>query len=90
MTDVRNVARIARLELTEEEARRYSKDLDDVLAAFRAIDKVNTDKVKPAFQPIETINVLRKDVIEPGLTQEEALSNAKQKEEGQFKGPKVV
>ncbi len=90
MADIRKVAKVARLELTEEEARRYSHDLDEVLKAFSVIDKVNTDKVKPTFQPVEVKNVLRKDVIESGLSQEEALSNAQQKEENQFKGPKVV
>jgi aspartyl-tRNA(Asn)/glutamyl-tRNA(Gln) amidotransferase subunit C len=90
MADIRKVAKVARLELTEEETRRYSHDLDEVLKAFSVIDKVNTDKVNPTFQPVEVKNVLRKDVIESGLSQEEALSNARQKEENQFKGPKVV
>ena len=64
--------------------------MDNVLKAFGTISNVNTDKVKPTFQPIEVKNVLRKDVTELGLTREEALSNARQKEENQFKGPKVV
>jgi aspartyl-tRNA(Asn)/glutamyl-tRNA(Gln) amidotransferase subunit C len=93
MTDkevVRKVAQVARLDLTESEIERYSKDLEDILKAFKTLDKVDTKNVKPTFQPVEIRNVLRKDVVEPGLTQEEALANAKQKEQGFFKGPKVV
>ena len=93
MTDkktIRKVAKIARLELTDKEIATYSKDLKDILKAFRVIDKVPTKDVKPTFQPVDVKNVMRKDIVEPSLTQEEALTNAKQKEQGYFKGPKAV
>ena len=46
--------------------------------------------MKPTFQPVDVKNVMRQDVVEPSLSQKEALANAKQKEQGHFKGPKVV
>ncbi len=87
---IRKVAKVARLELTDEEIAEYSKDIKDILKAFSVIDKVDTKDIKPTFQPVSIKNVMRKDIVERGLTQKEALANAKQKEQGYFKGPKVV
>jgi len=84
------VAEVARLELTDKEAAAYARDLRDILKAFRGIDKVPTKNVKPTFQPVDVKDVMRPDTVEPSLSQKEALANAKQKEEGHFKGPKVV
>jgi aspartyl-tRNA(Asn)/glutamyl-tRNA(Gln) amidotransferase subunit C len=88
--DIRRVARIARLKLSDQEVHKFSKDLESMLEAFQDLERVPTHGVKPSFQPIETKNVLRKDKIEPSLTQEQALANAKNKEKGFFKGPKVA
>jgi aspartyl-tRNA(Asn)/glutamyl-tRNA(Gln) amidotransferase subunit C len=88
--DVKRVAQIARLKLSEQEVQKFSKDLESILDAFQDLERVDTKGVKPAFQPIETKNVLRKDRIEPSLTQEQALANTKNKEKGFFKGPKVA
>ncbi len=87
---VKRVARIARLNLSEKETEKFSKDLESILESFRDLERVPTKGIKPAFQPIETKNVLRKDVIEPSLTQDQALSNTKNKDKGFFKGPKVA
>jgi aspartyl-tRNA(Asn)/glutamyl-tRNA(Gln) amidotransferase subunit C len=88
--DIKRVARIARLKLSDQEVRKFSKDMESMLEAFQDLERVPTHGVKPSFQPIETKNVLRKDRVEPSLTQEQALSNSKNKEKGFFKGPKVA
>ncbi len=89
---VDKVAKVARLELTDAEKKKFEKDMKDILAAFGSLDKAKTDGVEPAFQPIETKNALRDDVIEECLSQEDALSNVPKthKENGFFKGPRVV
>jgi aspartyl-tRNA(Asn)/glutamyl-tRNA(Gln) amidotransferase subunit C len=87
---VKRVSQVARLRLTEKEIEKFSKDMVDILGAFRDLERVPTKGVKPAFQPIETKNVLRKDAVERSLTQEQALANTKNKEKGFFKGPKVT
>ncbi len=88
---VKKVAEVARLNLTEREVKEYAQDLTNILEAFKELEKVKTDGVEPTFQPIEVKDVLREDVVEPSLSQEEALSNIKKnKEGGHFKGPKVV
>jgi len=88
--DIRRVAQIARLKLSDQEVHKFSKDLESILEAFHDLENVHTSGVKPSFQPIETKNVLRKDKVEESLTQEQALSNAKNKEKGFFRGPKVT
>jgi aspartyl-tRNA(Asn)/glutamyl-tRNA(Gln) amidotransferase subunit C len=87
---LRRVAQVARLKLSDQELEKFSKDLEAMLEAFRDLENVDTKGVKPSFQPIETKNVLRKDRIEPSLTQEQALSNSRNKEKGFFKGPRAA
>ena len=85
---VRKVASLARLKLTDEEVEKFSIQLEDILTAFKKIDEVNTEKVEPSFQPQKIANVWRED--EAKQWQWQPLANAKQKEKGQFKGPKIV
>ncbi len=88
---IEKVAKTARLNLTEAEAKKYAKDLGEILDAFKTLDKASTKGVKPTFQPVEVKNVLREDKIEEGLKQGEALANSKKnKEQGFFKGPRAV
>ncbi len=84
------VAKVARLSLTDAEKKKFEKDMKEILSAFGSLDRAKTDGVKPAFQPLETKNVLREDIVEECLSQEDALSNTAHKENGFFKGPKVI
>ena len=87
---VKKVADVARLELTKGELDEFSKDLASILEAFRTLNRVKTDKVKPTFQPVYIKDVTRPDAVEPSLPHSEALANTGNREEGSFKGPKVV
>jgi len=87
---IERLAKLARVELTEEEEAKFEKDLESILSAFKDMEKVDTRGVKPTFQPVPVKNVLREDKLEPSLTQEQALANTKNKEKGFFKGPKVA
>ena len=87
---VMGVARIARLYLTDDEAKRFSKDLNDVLRAFKELDTAKTRGVEPSFQPLPVKNVFRDDVIEPSINNEEALRNTNHKEKKFFRGPRAV
>ncbi|MBU4245630.1 MAG: Asp-tRNA(Asn)/Glu-tRNA(Gln) amidotransferase subunit GatC [Nanoarchaeota archaeon] len=84
------VAKVARLSLTDAEKAKFERDMNDILKAFGSLDRAKTDGVEPAFQPIETKNALRDDVVEECLSQEDALSNTVHKENGFFKGPRVI
>lgn len=87
---VEHAARIARLELTEQEIKQFEKDLNSILDAFRDLDKADVKGVEPSFHPLPVTDVLRDDVPETCFTQEQALGNTAHKERGFFKGPRAV
>ena len=87
---VEHVAQVARLKLTEKEKELMEKDLNNILGAFREMDKADVKGVEPTFQPLPSENVLREDTPEKCFTPEEALGNTQHKERGFFKGPKAV
>jgi len=87
---VEQIARLARLNLTDKEVKQFTKELGEILRAFKTIDRAKVSGVKPSFQPINLVNRTRDDEVEPSLSQDEALANTKNKERGFFKGPRVV
>lgn len=87
---IEHIAGLARLKLTDSEIKKFLPELKEILDAFSKLDQVNTDNVKPSFQPVELKNMLREDKIKPCLSQEKALSNSKEKKDGYFKGPMAV
>ncbi|MBW6451735.1 MAG: Asp-tRNA(Asn)/Glu-tRNA(Gln) amidotransferase subunit GatC [DPANN group archaeon] len=91
MIDIDKISKIARITLSEKEKENFSKDLEDVLLWLKDLDKIKVTKdIEPTFQPIETKNVTREDIVEPSLEQELALSNTENKENGYFKGPQSM
>ena len=88
--DIEHVARLARLELTDDEKARLREQLGVILEAAAKVSEVATDDVPPTAYAIPRSNVLRPDEITPSLTVEEVLSNAPEVEDDRFKVPKVV
>ena len=86
---VLHVARLARLNLTDKEAKKYQKELNEILAAFGELRKVRAN-VKPSFHPMDVKDVLRKDEVEKCYPNEVALANTEHKEKRFFKGPRAV
>jgi aspartyl-tRNA(Asn)/glutamyl-tRNA(Gln) amidotransferase subunit C len=84
------VAKNARINLTEEELKKFLPQFREILEAFSKIDEVDVSNEAPAFHPVEVRNVMRKDKTEKCLPREEALSLTKHRENGYFKGPKVL
>ena len=85
-----HVAEVARLKLTEEEIKKFLPQLKEALEFFSQLQEVNTDGVKPSFQPVEIKNVMREDYEKQCLGQDEALSLTEHKKDGYFKGPRAV
>jgi aspartyl-tRNA(Asn)/glutamyl-tRNA(Gln) amidotransferase subunit C len=85
---VKGVADNARLKLSDEEIEKFTKQLEDILQAFKEIDKVNTENVKPSFHPQEIKNVFRDDKAKEWKWN--PLANTKHKEKKYFKGPRIV
>ncbi len=61
--DVEHVAKLARLELTEDEKELYTKQLGDVLKYVDQMNEVDTSNVKPMTQVIDFVNVMREDKV---------------------------
>ena len=88
--DVRYVAHLARLELTEEEQNRFRGQLGDVLGYATQLEKLDVSQVEPTAHAIPLSNVSRPDEIRPSLTHDEALRNAPARANGLFIVPKIV
>ena len=87
--DVEHVAKLARLELTDEEKELYTKKLGDVLKYVDQMNEVDTSNVKPMAQVVDLVNVMREDVVHYEQTKEELMANAPDEENGFFKVPKI-
>ncbi len=87
---VEHVAMLARLELTEAEKETYTEQLNSILEYAAVLDKLDTKDVPPTAHPLPLHNVFRDDVVKPSISQEEALANAPDQEDGFFKVPKIV
>jgi len=85
-----HVAEVARLKLTEEEIKKFLPQLKEALEFFSQLMEVNTENVKPSFQPVELKNVMREDVEKKCLSRDDALSLTEHKKDGYFKGPRAV
>ncbi len=88
--EVEHVANLARLNLTDEEAELYTKQLDDILEFAQKLNELNTENVPPTSHAFDLKNVLREDKVRKSIEREEALRNAPDSEDGQFKVPPVM
>lgn len=88
--DVEMVAGLSRLRLSPEEAVAAGEDLEKFLTYVENLKSVDTDEVEPTTYALPMKNVFREDVVKASLRQEEALSNAPEKDGGYFKVPRVL
>jgi aspartyl-tRNA(Asn)/glutamyl-tRNA(Gln) amidotransferase subunit C len=88
--DVAYVAKLARINLTEEEANAFQKQLDDVLKYVEKLRQANVSHVEAAAHALPIFNVFREDAPRDWFTAEQALNNAPRKANGLFIVPKVV
>ena len=87
--DVEHVAKLARLELTQDEKEMFTHQLGDVLAHVEKMNEVDTTGVEPMNHPIDFSNVMREDVKIYENTREELMQNAPDIEGEFFKVPKI-
>jgi len=87
--DVLHVARLARLELSDEEVERFGGQLSAILDAVGKVSELDLEDVPPTSHPLDLVNVCGEDVPRPCLSREEALANAPDPEDGFFGVPPV-
>jgi aspartyl-tRNA(Asn)/glutamyl-tRNA(Gln) amidotransferase subunit C len=85
--EVLHVARLARLELTEEEVERFTEQLSAILEAVAKVSELDLSGVEPTAHPLDLVNVWAADEPRPSLALENALANAPEREAGFFKVP---
>lgn len=85
--EIRHLAKLANLKLTEEEIKKYQKQLSDVIDYIKKLNKIDTQDIEPVAQLTELTNVYSGDKVsnKRGLRQEDALKNAKDKKNGFFR-----
>jgi aspartyl-tRNA(Asn)/glutamyl-tRNA(Gln) amidotransferase subunit C len=88
--DVRQVAKLARLHLRDDEVPHFTGQLAAVLEHVRQLDEVDVSDVEPLYQPGHRQSVMRDDESQPGLTADQALANAPARQDDFFKVPKVL
>jgi aspartyl-tRNA(Asn)/glutamyl-tRNA(Gln) amidotransferase subunit C len=86
---VLHVARLARLELSEEDVERFGEQLSAILEAVGKVAELDLEDVQPTSHPLELANVFGEDEPQPSLTRDEALANAPDPEDGFFGVPAV-
>ena len=87
---VRQVAHLARIKLSESEVEQFSEQLSDILTYVDQLNELDTSKVEPTTHPLRFSNVFRSDKVQPSLSSEQALANAPATNGQFFAVPKVL
>ena len=87
--EVLHVARLARLELRDDEVERFTEQLSAILEAVAKVSELDLTGVEPTAHPLDLLNVWAEDVPRPCLPQGDALANAPDHEAGFFKVPPI-
>ena len=90
MDEVKYVANLARLAITEEEAEKFTNQLDAIISFAEQLNELDTDHVEPTSHVLDIKNVMREDIAKPGLPVEEVLKNAPDHENGQIRVPTII
>ncbi len=88
--DIDHVAKLARVELSEDEKSRMRGQLAVILEHAAKVGEVAADDVVPTASPIPQVNVFREDTAEPSVSHDAALVNAPAERDGRFLVPKIA
>jgi aspartyl-tRNA(Asn)/glutamyl-tRNA(Gln) amidotransferase subunit C len=88
--EVAHLARLSRLAVTEQELDQFAGQLDVILQSVARIGDVAAEDIPPTSHSVPLTNIYRDDVVQPCLTQEEALSGAPDSAEGRFRVPRIL
>ena len=90
LDEVRHVARLAHLALSEEELARTGVELNRILEHFRALAEIDTSEVPITSHAIPMVNVYREDEVRPSLPAEQVVANAPDGVDEFFRVPRIV
>jgi len=88
--EIKNIAKLAKLNLNEAEINEFTGDMNKILNYMDKLNELDTDNIRPLSNPLETYNVLREDELKSSLDREDALKNAPGRNDEFFRVPKVI
>jgi aspartyl-tRNA(Asn)/glutamyl-tRNA(Gln) amidotransferase subunit C len=88
--EVEHVAKLARLELSEQEKDQLTNQLSGILTYVEKLNELTTTGVEPTAHVLDISNVMRDDLPQESLSQERALANAPDKAAGHFRVPLII
>lgn len=88
--EVAHLARLARIEVAADHLDALAGELDVILTSVARVAEVAAEDVPPMSHALPLTNVMRADVVRPGLTQEQALAGAPAAEDGRFRVPRIL
>ncbi len=88
--EVREIATLARLRLTDQEVDRMTVDLDAILGYVAALRELDTSNIEPMTHAVPFDCPLRPDVVGPSLPIDDALRNAPRREASFFQVPRII
>lgn len=88
--DVQHVAKLARLNLSEEEETQLTEQLNAILHYAEKLNELNTEDVEPTTHVLHVSNVMREDEVRGSLPIEKVMLNAPDEEDGQIKVPAIL
>ncbi len=88
--DVKHIARLSRLYVTDEEMETFSNQLSSIIEYVEQLNSLNTSDIEPTSHIIPLKNVIRSDIIEPSLPAENALKNAPNAVGAFYRVPKII
>lgn len=88
--DVAALARLARIEMTDEELVHLAPQLDVILESVASVSDVATDDIPPTSHALPLTNVFREDVVRPSLAVDDVLAGAPASEQDRFRVPRIL
>lgn len=88
--EAQKIALLSRLSFADEDLEKMRDSMNSILTYMEELNQYDTTDVAPTVHAVEQYNVMREDVSHQSFTNEEALMNAPEKEDGYFKVPKII
>jgi aspartyl-tRNA(Asn)/glutamyl-tRNA(Gln) amidotransferase subunit C len=90
ISEVRTVAKLARLQLSDGEVTQFSHQLSAILDYIEKLNQLDTKNVEPLAHCLPVSNIFRADIVVPSLGVEKALANAPDRDNEFFKVPRIL
>ena len=88
--EVKHVAHLARLSITEQEAEKFADQLGSIITFAEQLNELDTTDIEPTTHVLDMKNIMREDISTGGLPREDVLKNAPDHQNGQIKVPTIL